>query len=146
MILLEGFLVRLMVGLTKNLSRRIINVTFLSKRTRLKWREDWKKIWTSTKVTFKNTFCQMLKKIIRFLALYFLKWSPTFDSLALCLFNQFIWACFFFKQKLTYSILISLPWKADNQYYHGAQVSDYFNCLNASALSRSLTCAFFVYV
>ena len=36
MILLEGFLVRLMIGISKNPSRRIINVTFLSKRTRLK--------------------------------------------------------------------------------------------------------------
>ena len=36
MIFLEGFLVRLMIGITKNPSRRIINVTFLSKRTRLK--------------------------------------------------------------------------------------------------------------
>ena len=36
MILLEGFLVRLMIGITKNPFRRIINVTFLSKRTRLK--------------------------------------------------------------------------------------------------------------
>ena len=35
MILLEGFLVRLMIGITKNPSRRIINVTFLIKRTRL---------------------------------------------------------------------------------------------------------------
>ena len=35
MILLEGFLVRLMIGITKNPSRRIINVTFLSRRTRL---------------------------------------------------------------------------------------------------------------
>ena len=37
MILLERFLVRLMIGINKNPSRRIINVTFLSKRTRLKW-------------------------------------------------------------------------------------------------------------
>ena len=37
MILLEGFLLRLMIGITKNPSRRIINVTFLSKRTRLKY-------------------------------------------------------------------------------------------------------------
>ena len=32
----EGFLVRLMIGVTKDPSKRIINVTFLSKRTRLK--------------------------------------------------------------------------------------------------------------
>ena len=32
MILLEGFLVRLMIGITKNPSRRIINVTWMSKR------------------------------------------------------------------------------------------------------------------
>ena len=35
MILLEGFLVRLMIGITKNPSRRIINVICLTKRTRL---------------------------------------------------------------------------------------------------------------
>ena len=40
MILLEGFLVRLMIGITKNPFRRIINVTFLSKRTRLKQNLD----------------------------------------------------------------------------------------------------------
>ena len=34
MIILEGFLVILMIGITKNPSRRIINGTFLSKRTR----------------------------------------------------------------------------------------------------------------
>ena len=36
MILLEGFLVRLMIGITKNSSRRIINATWMSKRMGLK--------------------------------------------------------------------------------------------------------------
>ena len=35
MILLEGFLVIPIISLTKNLSKRVINVTFLSKRTKL---------------------------------------------------------------------------------------------------------------
>ena len=35
MILLERFLVRLMIGITKNHIRGIIKVTFLTKRTRL---------------------------------------------------------------------------------------------------------------
>ena len=34
-----------MIGITKNPSRRIINVTFLSKRTRLKKENDFKMIW-----------------------------------------------------------------------------------------------------
>ena len=44
-----------------------------------------------------------------------------FDSLALCLFikcNKFIWACFFSNKNLhMYLILVSLPWKVNNQYY-----------------------------
>ena len=42
MILLEGFLVRLMIGITKNPSKRITKVTFLSKRTRLQKEETEK--------------------------------------------------------------------------------------------------------
>ena len=47
MILLKGFLVIPIISLTKNPSKRIINVTFLSKRTRLKPEEihDNERVW-----------------------------------------------------------------------------------------------------
>ena len=37
-LILEGFLVRLMIGLTKNSSRRIINLTWMSKKIGLKFK------------------------------------------------------------------------------------------------------------
>ena len=51
--------------------------------------------------------------------------------------SSFEFGFFSNKNLLRYSILVSLPWKHDNQYYHDAQVSDYFICLNPSEMHSS---------